>query len=211
MFATLPEEVVSKLCLALQPLPALKGSPVTVQGRVAECMYIVNKGRCQVWENSAASPMMARCSLVQTTRGESHHFWATVFDKVAPDFGAASMMTTELQGLKLVDLVKQCQADGVHQDDIDANMDHRDHLIQLCVEKASGGTMDLGGAESRPELRHRTLSRKNTKIKARARHSSEDSDAPIRRSRCYNDFDPSEAGEFKEKLVRSQTPTTVQS
>jgi hypothetical protein len=48
MFASLPEEVVSKLCLCLQPLPALAGSPVTVQGRVAECMYIVNKGRCQV-------------------------------------------------------------------------------------------------------------------------------------------------------------------
>ena len=48
MFATLPEEVVSKLCLALQPLPAMKGSPVTVQGRVAECMYLVNNGRCQV-------------------------------------------------------------------------------------------------------------------------------------------------------------------
>lgn len=157
----------------------------------------------QVWENSASSPMMARCSLVthRTHTEESDHFWASVFDKVAPDFGEASVMTTELQSLKLVDLVKQCRADGVSEEDVDTNMDHRDHLIRLCVDKASGGTMDLGGAENRPELRHRTLSRKNTKIKARARHSSEDSDAPIRRSRFYEDFDPSESGEFTERIV----------
>jgi hypothetical protein len=99
--------------------------------------------------------------------------------------------------------VKQCKADGVSEEDIESNMDHRDRLIRICVDQASGGTLDLGGAETRAELRHRTLSRKSTRIKARVRHSSaeESDDAPIRRSRFYVDFDPSDQGEFKERIV----------
>ena len=80
---------------------------MTVEGRVAECMYIVNSGRCQVWENSSTAPMMARCSLLQKrSSGEGPYFWASVYDNTASDFGEASVMTSELQSLKLVDLVR---------------------------------------------------------------------------------------------------------
>ena len=49
----------------LKPLPALAGSPVIHQDRVAGEMYIINSGRLQVWETPAngSGPMRARCSL----------------------------------------------------------------------------------------------------------------------------------------------------
>ena len=52
-----------KLCLCLHPIPALRGQPVIVQGRVGTEMYIVNKGRLQVWEHSVAAPIRAKCSV----------------------------------------------------------------------------------------------------------------------------------------------------
>ena len=71
------------------------------------------------------------------------HFWATVYDAVGTDYGEQSVMTTELLSLKLANLVKQCKADGVQQELIDANLDNKADLVRLCVEKASGGTIDL--------------------------------------------------------------------
>jgi hypothetical protein len=71
------------------------------------------------------------------------HFWATVYDAVGTDYGEQSVMTTELLSLKLAQLVKQCKADGVQKELIDANLDNKADLVRLCVEKASGGTIDL--------------------------------------------------------------------
>ena len=53
IFSSLEDEVVSKLCLNLRPLPALRGAPVCIQGRIADCMYIVRSGRLQNWENNS--------------------------------------------------------------------------------------------------------------------------------------------------------------
>lgn len=50
IFAQLEEEIIVRLCLMLCTLPALMGSPVIHQGRVAKEMYIINSGRLQVWE-----------------------------------------------------------------------------------------------------------------------------------------------------------------
>ena len=38
MFSCLQNEVIAQLCLRLQNMPALKGSPVTVEGNVGKCM-----------------------------------------------------------------------------------------------------------------------------------------------------------------------------
>ena len=42
MFSRLSEELITKLCLALTPLPALKGCPVVVQDRIGDCMCVLS-------------------------------------------------------------------------------------------------------------------------------------------------------------------------
>jgi hypothetical protein len=73
------DDVIAALCLCLRALPALKGSPVILQGRVGEQMYVVNTGRLQVWENDAHAPTKVRC------RYAGELFWATVFDTQSTD------------------------------------------------------------------------------------------------------------------------------
>ena len=80
IFSSLSDEVVSKLCLNLRPLPAIKGAPVCIEGRIADCMYIVRSGRLQNWENSTTVPMMARCSLSRAD--DAQYFWSTVYDEL---------------------------------------------------------------------------------------------------------------------------------
>ena len=79
VFSQLEEELITKLCLCLTQQPALKGTPVVVQGRVADCMYIVNKGRLQNWEETAGAPLYARCVI------KGQEFWTSVYDvRAAP-------------------------------------------------------------------------------------------------------------------------------
>ena len=44
IFQSMDEEVIAALCLCLRMIPALEGSPVILQGRVGEEMYVVNSG-----------------------------------------------------------------------------------------------------------------------------------------------------------------------
>jgi hypothetical protein len=74
IFSKLEEEVIAQLCLALTPIPALKGSPVAIQGRSGDEMYIIMKGKLQVWEDTAKSVTRAKCVHNGLT------FWATVFE-----------------------------------------------------------------------------------------------------------------------------------
>jgi hypothetical protein len=77
-FAKLEEEVIVRLCLMLKGTPALKGSPVVHQGRLATEMYIINAGRLQVWETppvdgpGGGGQVRARCSF------GGNYFWANV-------------------------------------------------------------------------------------------------------------------------------------
>lgn len=48
IFGQLEVDVIVRLCQMLNTLPALEGSPVILQGRVATEMYIINSGRLQV-------------------------------------------------------------------------------------------------------------------------------------------------------------------
>ena len=68
-------QVIAALCLCLHNIPALKGSPVVIEGRVGEQMYIVNSGRLQVWENNAKAPSRVKCSY------NGVHFWGIVLDE----------------------------------------------------------------------------------------------------------------------------------
>lgn len=84
MFSCLHSEVIAQLCLRLQTLPALKGAPVTIEGNVGKCMYIVNRGRLQKWKNSSSAPIMARCVLssdpgLRYDVSMASQFWAVVY------------------------------------------------------------------------------------------------------------------------------------
>jgi len=74
IFQSMDEEVIAALCLCLRMIPALEGSPVILQGRVGEEMYVVNSGRLQVWENDAQAPTRVKCRHAGVT------FWAQVYD-----------------------------------------------------------------------------------------------------------------------------------
>eukprot|EP01048_Picozoa_sp_COSAG05_P010054 COSAG05_NODE_865_length_6876_cov_357.169396_6_plen_348_part_00 len=74
IFSKLEEEVIVKLCLLLVPIPALKDSPVVIQGRVGSEMYIIIKGKLQVWESSKTSVTRVKC-----VHG-GLYFWATAYD-----------------------------------------------------------------------------------------------------------------------------------
>ena len=202
IFSTLTDEILSNLCLNLRPLPALKGAPVCIQGRIADCIYIVRSGRLQNWEVSNNVPMMARCTLSRAD--DAPHFWATVYDEMATDFLERAHLSSELLKLTLKSLIDQCKADGVDQHVIDQCMDsHSDPIPDLmaamaaCVEKASGGTIDIGGQETSKDLCHRSLDRKSTRITAVARHASNPpiGALPVRKrfwKRFWKNFDPSE-------------------
>ena len=117
VFSKLEEELITKLCLCLTQIPALKGTPVVVQGRVADCMYIVNKGRLQNWEETSNAPLVARCVL------KGIEFWASVYDPVRTGYQERQYLKEQLSGLSAEDLDKQCVADGVTQDEKNRAMD----------------------------------------------------------------------------------------
>ena len=198
IFASLKDEVVSKLCLNLRPLPALKGAPVCIQGCIAENMYIVRKGRLQTWENSNSVPMMARCTL-QSKDTNAPQFWCTVYDAVTydaeleTDFIERSHMKLELGRLTMKALIEQGKSDGVEQSVIDKCMDSHSDPIQAIIRVASGGTVDTGGQEANKVLQHRSLDRKNTHIRGTARHASNPYPGALApRKRYWKNFDPME-------------------
>ncbi len=128
IFASLKDEIVSKLCLNLRPLPALKGDPVCIQGRIAQSMYIVRKGRLQNWENSENVPMMARCTLGKDE--DAPEFWATVYDELTSDHIEASHMQMELQRLTMQELIEQAKSDGVPEEMVKQCMhQHKDPCV----------------------------------------------------------------------------------
>jgi hypothetical protein len=203
IFASLSDEVVSNLCLKLRPLPALKGSPVCIQGSLADCMYIVRSGRLQNWENSSSVPMMARCTHGKDAgRDGAPEFWCTVYDAVTydaeldTDFIEKSHMKLELGRLTLFKLMEQCKADGVPKSTMEACTDTHGRdpipdLIKACIDVASGGTIDMGGQEVNKELRHRTLDKKGRRITGIARHASNPPTGALPpRKRYWKDFDP---------------------
>lgn len=61
------------------------GCPVVLQDRVGEEMYIIVRGRCQVWENTRSAAVRAKCRL-----GE-HSFWTTVYDSKENREGALDL------------------------------------------------------------------------------------------------------------------------
>lgn len=73
IFSRLNDEVIVKLCMLLQPIPALSGNPVIVQGRQGNEMYIVLRGRLQVWEQTDKALTRVKCAV----NGIS--FWSTVY------------------------------------------------------------------------------------------------------------------------------------
>lgn len=195
IFTPLADEVVSLLCRNLRPLPALKGSPVCIQGRIADCMYIVRNGRLQNWENSTTVPMMARCTLKESLDGipeNATQFWATVYDELESDHVAISHMKADLEKLTLHELMQQCEHAGISnpQSLMNKKGDERDVLIRECLDRACGGTIDMGGQQHQKLLRHRTLDRKATMITGRARHASHPASPGVlrRMPRYWKDF-----------------------
>ena len=185
MFSCLQNEVIAQLCLRLQTLPALQGAPVTVEGNVGKCMYIVNRGRLQKWKRAHNAPVMARCVLssdpnLSYDMSLCSQFWAAVFDPVGSDAVQQREMTAELETLKMIELRRQMDAEDVTPEDIDSEMDNgaekdsKRLAVKLCVERASGGTiqMDQAGTETKPALQHRALDRKPTMMTGTCRHSS---------------------------------------
>ena len=91
-------------------------------------------------------------------------------------------MAAEMATLKMVELRRQMEAEDVTAELIDSEMDNgaeKDSkvlAIKLCVERASGGTIQMDrwfhGLLTKPELRHRALDRKPTLMNGTCRHSS---------------------------------------
>jgi hypothetical protein len=150
--------------------------------------------------------MMARCVL-STDPGLKYdvslasQFWAVVYDPLSTDAVQQRDMIAELDGLKMVELRRQMDAEDVTPEDIDSEMDSgaekdsKKLTVKLCVERALGGSiqMDQAGSETKFELRHRALDRKPTLMTGTCRHSSSSfyrTDVPIRRTRFFVDFDP---------------------
>jgi hypothetical protein len=225
MFSCLQNEVIAQLCLRLQNMPALKGAPVTIEGNVGKCMYIVNSGRLQKWKRAKSVPVMARCCLSSDRNlaydvSLTSQFWAELFDPVEADAAQQRDMTTELEGLKMSELRTQMEAEGVTPEDIDIEMDSGSEkdskklAVKLCVERTSGGSimMDQSGAEAKPELQHRALDRQPTLMTGTCRHSSSHhykSDVPIKRARFFVDFDPTE-GEASDRIAKGDTAQVLE-
>lgn len=74
LFSELRKDIIVKICLCLQPVPALQGHPVILSDSQATEMYIVSNGRLQVWENSVVAPIRAKC-----VNKNGVCFWANVF------------------------------------------------------------------------------------------------------------------------------------
>ena len=220
MFSCLQNEVIAQLCLRLQNMPALQGAPVTVEGNVGKCMYIVNRGRLQKWKRATNVPVMARCALSSDRYlaydvSLASKFWAALYDPVETDATQQRDMTAELEGLKMIELRRQMEAEGVTPEDIDTEMDggaekdSKKLAVKLCVERTSGGSiqMDQSGAETKPELQHRALDRQPTLMTGTCRHSSSHAyktDVPIRRVRFFLDFDPTE-GEAPDRVMKGDS------
>jgi len=217
MFSCLEMEVIAKLCLRLQTLPALKGAPVTIQGNLGKCMYIVSKGRLQRWTSSSAEdiPIMARCtpyyegvdpatSLSDETKRE---FWAEVYIP-GGHLEEKKEMTATLTKCKTVEVQKQMDAEGVQHTDVtnavDADptggKDILTHQVKMCVECAAGGSIEMENPPDnempdQPHLKHRALDRRPTMMTATVRHSSSgfyDTNIPVQKVRYFKDFDPTE-------------------
>jgi len=106
VFKRLQDDLITKLCLRLSQLPALKGMPVQVQGSAAQYMYIVNEGRLQSWQESNGAPLRALCDL------NGQRFWATVYDSsgFATDDSENIVLHEELSALDIESLVRgSCQ------------------------------------------------------------------------------------------------------
>lgn len=73
IFSQLETEVIVKLCMLIQPIPALSGCPVVIQGRQANEMYVVLRGRLQVWEHTDKALTRVRCTV------NGIEFWSTVY------------------------------------------------------------------------------------------------------------------------------------
>lgn len=70
IFGQLEVDVIVRLCQMLNTLPALEGSPVILQGRVATEMYIINSGRLQVpLILLSHSPAPSSCSVFDPSHG----------------------------------------------------------------------------------------------------------------------------------------------
>ena len=83
-------------------------------------------------------------------------------------------MALDLEKLTLQELMQQCEHAGISnpQSLMNKKGDERDVLIRECLDRACGGTIDMGGQQHQKLLRHRTLDRKATMITGRARHAS---------------------------------------
>jgi hypothetical protein len=73
IFSKLNDEIIVKICMSLHSIPATKWDPVVVQGRVASEMYVVNKGKLEVWANSKTVRMRARIAVDEAIAWASVH------------------------------------------------------------------------------------------------------------------------------------------
>lgn len=173
IFSGLKDEIIVKICMLLQPIPALKGTPVIVQGTTAKHIYVVNSGKLQAWRSSNSVRMRAKVTVGGITA------WASVHE-VAGETGELmenKAYARALEKLTLSNLLEQADFDGVDKADRDMAVneqnDGKKSLLDAIVRRVQGGTVDLKGKETFKCLRHSALGTiDSVNVQGKCRHAS---------------------------------------